>query len=254
MSSLLTLPRQFLAVSLMLCLISPATATCPDLGSAPEIPSKPISEILGQAPGIYGNFYSAEVLSTQVVSRQHLREVTQSFLSELNDEQTAGLYDYAIELIPNKIDSIESWDPATLLTRDVDPRLLKEDPRAARQLTRAREALRDFVPLSIATRTWEEVFPLFRKILGACHLIDLGLLSTPDGATVSLSTKSKGKHRETATNDKMRLYRGLYDYIIEKGGYKSGTGKLDLIEDKGDTFACQLALQNSSDSTICRLE
>lgn len=81
--------------------------------------------------------------------------------------------------------------------------------------------------------------------------VDLNVTSEPDQALLQLVAGSET--RETRTNNAMpNVFRGLYDYTIKKNGFKTGAGKINLIDGEGHLIQCTLVSSNNSGESFCK--
>lgn len=81
--------------------------------------------------------------------------------------------------------------------------------------------------------------------------VNLTVTSEPDEAHIVL--KADSEQRETRTNNPMpNVFRGLYEYTITKGGFKTGRGQINLIDDDGLLIQCKLVGPNDSNDSYCK--
>lgn len=83
------------------------------------------------------------------------------------------------------------------------------------------------------------------KALQGKYIINLKLETTPDKAVVLLSTYS-GDYKTGVSNNPINLYRGLYRYKVELNKYHLIKGEIDLVDQPGNKFRCNML--NISDS------
>lgn len=71
--------------------------------------------------------------------------------------------------------------------------------------------------------------------------VDLRVTSVPEGASVSLATLRTSPARTTATNASLtNVYRGYYRYTVSKNGFKTISGDLNLVDERGTLLRCAM--------------
>jgi hypothetical protein len=65
-----------------------------------------------------------------------------------------------------------------------------------------------------------------------------------------------GERIAVTTNEKItNVYRGEYDYVVTKSGFKVIRGHLNLVERSGSLVECDLQLESQQgDAFVCHLK
>lgn len=111
------------------------------------------------------------------------------------------------------------------------------------------------VPAREATDAIQTIRALFQKLDQVKQFtMDLTIKSVPSGALAELSPAAGNKVATTTDETITNLYRGEYDYVVRKAGYKDVKNRENFIDRAGTVLECDLVKKESpDDSTPCRL-
>lgn len=93
------------------------------------------------------------------------------------------------------------------------------------------------------------------KVSKLRYCIDLRVVSFPSAASVELSAGGAKKGEATTEKVFSNVYRGYYDYVIQKPGYKTVSGAINLVDEEGTLLECTLHRNNDKDGPLrCSLK
>jgi|GEM_PF-3607720 len=111
----------------------------------------------------------------------------------------------------------------------------------------------EIVPLPEVEQALGTIRDIIEKVKAdALTIVDMQITTKPVGARAVLSVDGGSTPRETISNNSIHnLYRGRYNYIVTKVGFKDAVGLLDLVDEPGTILECSMARLAEPESSQC---